>query len=246
MKTGLVVVDAWSVDENFQKFGQKIHGNEPPSTWHSAGYASEERSPELKDVERNFSNFLNYVCEVERQKGTIIIHTFGVTDSPLLKYSAAPRPIFGHYQLESMESPIPVYLEEKIDISQLTVDEKDKITSASQLGKTIDECNLDEVYFCGFYFGKCVHMHIVESNRYLRKNNRGLWRKNKNIALNLCMVLPPPIVHTRWAANLKPSKPGYSWKAAMNEEIALKKYGMRSFDYFMWSPWRFEKILGRK
>ena len=78
----------------------------------------------------------------------------------------------------------------------------------------------------------------MESNIYLKKNNKRLWKKNKNIALNLCMVLPPGAGDT--------DKPGYSWKAPMNEEIALGQYGMRSFNYFMWSPWRFEEILGRK
>ena len=71
-------------------------------------------------------------------------------------------------------------------------------------------------------------MHIGETSRYLRDNNKKLWRKSRNIAFNLCMILPPP-------DNAELKKHKNSWKEDINE---------RAYSYFMWSPWRFEKILG--
>tara|TARA_R100000008_G_C3490609_1_gene118522 strand:- start:51 stop:635 length:585 start_codon:yes stop_codon:yes gene_type:complete len=192
MRIGLVVVDAWSVSKDILSYGQKIHKNEPP-IW----------SSEVKDNVKNFSDFLSYVCDTERQKGTTIIHSFGVNNSDLLE-------------------------KEKGNVSELVVDDEDKITFANQLGKTINENNIDEVYFCGFHFGKCIQMHIKETSRYLRDNNKKLWRKSRNIALNLCMILPPP-------DNAELKKHKNSWKEDINE---------RAYSYFMWSPWRFEKILG--
>jgi hypothetical protein len=53
-------------------------------------------------------------------------------------------------------------------------------------------------------------------------------KNNRNIVLNLCMILPPP-------KNAETIKHKNSWKADINE---------KRFNYFMWSPWRFEKILG--
>jgi len=202
MRRGLVVVDAWSVSKSLLDLGEKMHRNEPPQ-W----------SSEVKDNVKNFSNFLDYVCDIERKKGTTIIHTFGVNNSQL-------------------------FSQEKINISQLTVDEKDKVTFAIQLGATILESNIDEIYFCGFHFGKCIQMHMGESNRYLsgktargkrrKPYNKSLWKNNRNIALNLCMILPPP---------LNPETK--HWKNSWKEDINEKR-----FNYFMWSPWRFEKILG--
>ena len=74
MRIGLVVVDAWSVSKDILSYGQKIHKNEPP-IW----------SSEVKDNVKNFSDFLSYVCDTERRKGTTIIHSFGVNNSDLLE-----------------------------------------------------------------------------------------------------------------------------------------------------------------
>jgi len=100
------------------------------------------------------------------------------------------------------------------------------VTNSLELGKVIE--NMDEIFFCGFHFGKCVQMHMKMSNKYLSQSNNILHTKNKNIALNLCMILP---------FNQEPGfNPRNSWKFEIREEY---------YRYFMWSPWKFEQILGR-
>ena len=192
MKTGLVIVDAWSVTEDLYKYGHKMHNDIIPK-W----------SLEVRDNIKNFCNFLNYVCDIERKKGTTIIHSLGVVNNKLLNIK-------------------------KDEASELTVDKKDKITFSTKLGKTIYENNIDEVYFCGFHFGKCIQNHIVDSNIFLINTNKEQCKRNRNIVLNLSMILPPPL-------NSETKKWDNNWRKSIDE---------KRFNHFMWSPWRFDKILG--
>lgn len=191
MKTGLIIVDAWSVDYN-----STVSEGQIPN-W----------SLEVKDNVRNFCNFLNYVCDVERKKGTTIVHSLGYTNPMGTDVKGLKRA-----GLKSIE-----------EASELKIHKEDEVSYAHDLGKTIRENNLDLLYFCGFHFGKCIQMHIdlVFGDIKTMKNNR-------NIILNLCMILKPP-------KNAETRKHKNSWKGDIDE---------KRFNYFMWSPWRFEKILG--
>jgi len=187
MRRGLVVVDAWSVSKSLLDLGEKMHRNEPPQ-W----------SSEVKDNVKNFSNFLDYVCDIERKKGTTIIHTFGVNNSQL-------------------------FSQEKINISQLTVDEKDKVTFAIQLGATILESNIDEVYFCGFHFGLCIHDKIANVSELTDYNGK------LGVIINLSMLLPVDTFKRKFERFHKPNKPRYKPNHA--------------WDYYLWTPkCEFEKI----
>ena len=182
MNTALVVVDAWNTSKS------SFHKEKP--MW----------DKDVKDNVKSFSNFINYVCRVERKKNTTIVHSFGMDVQTADIYDR--------------------------NLSAITIEKKDEVTNSLELGKVIE--NMDEIFFCGFHFGKCVQMHMKMSNKYLSQSNNILHTKNKNIALNLCMILP---------FNQKPGfNPRNSWKFEIREEY---------YNYFMWSPWKFEQILGR-
>lgn len=182
MKTALVVVDAWNVSTS--------NSHEEKPMW----------SDDVKDNVKNFSDFLDYVCDVEREKKTTIVHSFGM-----------------NVKSDDVHNK---------NLSGVIIEKEDKVTNCIELGKFIE--NMDEVFFCGFHFGKCIQLHIKISNKYLINTNKVLHDKNKNIALNLSMILP--FNH----------KSGYNPKNSWKFEIEKPYY-----NYFMWSPWKFEQILGR-
>ena len=191
MKTGLIITDAFSAD-----YVSSVPEGQIPK-W----------PLEVRDNVRNFCNFLSYVCDVEREKGTTIIHSLGYTDVMSTDIKGLKRA-----GLKSME-----------EVSEIKVHKEDKVSHAHNLGKVIRENNLDLLYFCGFHFGKCIQMHVNLVFRHIKT-----MKNNRNIVLNLCMILPPP-------DNAELKKHKNSWKESINE---------RAYNYFMWSPWRFEKILG--
>jgi hypothetical protein len=113
MKTGLVIVDAWDFRTSSK---HKIH-------------------PELYIDAKAFGFFLNRVCELERKKGTKIIHS--------------PSPTSRHQIMEEM----------KVDQKDLIV------TRGRTLTDVIESADLDKIYFAGFHFGRCIHNHASEISR---------------------------------------------------------------------------------
>jgi len=177
MKKGLVIVDAWCVEEAIEP----IRDSQIPK-W----------SSEVRENVNRFSEYLDYVCDYERGQGTTIIHSLGLAKS----------------EFSPMLDVKPT--------SQVKIKKGDIVTNTGTFKSSDVNKKLDIKYFAGFHFGKCIPMHI---DRTLNRMS------NPNIALNLCMILPPtPTAHTH----------KNSWK----EEIDKKNH-----NYFMWSPWGFEMIL---
>ena len=128
MKRGLVIVDAWSLDTKIVD----SFGFDPVPKW----------SDEVKENAINFSKFLTYVCNYERDKGTTIIHSLGTQTGDFLK---------------------------NIEVSQVKMKVGDSIVGSDFLGKSIMANELDEVYWGGFHFGKCIHTHSNRTHQYLNK-----------------------------------------------------------------------------
>ena len=143
MNTALVVVDAWNTSKS------SLHKEKP--MW----------DRDVKDNVKSFSNFINYVCRVERKKNTTIVHSFGMDVQTADIYDR--------------------------NLSAITIEKKDEVTNSLELGKVIE--NMDEIFFCGFHFGKCVQMHMKMSNKYLSQSNNILHTKNKNIARGCGIVM---------------------------------------------------------
>ena len=110
-------------------------------------------------------SFLNYVIQHERQKETTIIYSFGSV--PL---DTAKDPHNNKINSDSLNVNI---------VSQ----NDDIFTSKPELNDVIVKNNIEEVYFGGFHFGHCIHMH----SEYLHRGNTPM--NCKNIVLNLSMVL---------------------------------------------------------
>tara|TARA_Y100000593_G_scaffold55750_1_gene104191 strand:+ start:1584 stop:2198 length:615 start_codon:yes stop_codon:yes gene_type:complete len=153
MKTGLVIVDAWFLDEWSDLLTKKF-GENPVPKW----------SDEIKNNIKQFSKFLSYVCDVEREKGTTIIHSLGNKSNSFLKFAER-------------------------NASQVKMEKGDLLLGSDLLGKAIIEEKLDLVFYGGFHFGKCIHAHCEWAQKNLYLNN---FKKvdNLNIVLNLSMVLP--------------------------------------------------------
>mgnify|MGYP003149526650 FL=1 len=148
MKIGLVIVDAWYTDTKIVD----SFGLDPVPKW----------SDEVKENVINFSKFLTYVCDYERDKGTTIIHSLGTKTDNFLK---------------------------NIDVSQVKMRKGDSIVGSDSLGRSIMANELDEVYWGGFHFGKCIHTHSNRTHQYL--NKIGVVDINcLNLVLNLSMILP--------------------------------------------------------
>ena len=84
--------------------------------------------PTLQDEVASFGKFLNQVCKIERDKGTQIIH------------SASHRLMHGGIMDE-----IEVFSEDRVM-------GEDGNTTWAELRESIDE-----LYWCGFHFGRCIH-----------------------------------------------------------------------------------------
>ena len=104
--------------------------------------------PELYIDSKAFGVFLNRVCTLERDKGTTIIHS--------------PSPASRHPIMEEMK-----------------IHEDDLVVKLGQtLKQVISMADLDEIYFAGFHFGRCIHNHASEIS------------SQANIVLNLSMTFP--------------------------------------------------------
>jgi len=100
--------------------------------------------------------------------------------------------------------------------SQMKIKKGDIVTNAFSFKTSYLNKKLDIKYFAGFHFGKCIQMHIARTSNSM---------SNPNIALNLCMILPPIPAAVTYKN---------SWKEEMDK---------KDHDFFMWSPWGFEMIL---
>ena len=108
--------------------------------------------PHLADEMKSFGGFLNEVCKIERKKGTRIIHSYA------------------HYTTHSGPmKDIEIYPEDMV------------IPNANDIMAAIeaDGDSIDELYWCGFHFGVCVHGQA----------EAGVGDK-ANIVTNLCLLFP--------------------------------------------------------
>ena len=103
---GLVIVDAW----------QKLLPHDVAA------------HPHLENEARSFGTFLNQVCNIEREKGTQIIH-WGE----------------GKIQGRGIMEEIEVVVEDKVMGAE-----------GNARWEEIQE-SIDDLYWCGFHFGRCIH-----------------------------------------------------------------------------------------
>jgi len=116
-----------------------------------------------KDM-KAFGVFLNRVCELLRSRGTMIVHSISNRKS-----------LHGGVSSGMME--------------EIKINKKDLvILSLTDLSKVlINDSRFDEIYFGGFFFGRCVH----ERARTIYPNG--------SIVLNLSMIFPSD----SWTEQLK-------------------------------------------
>ena len=76
MTTGLVIVDAWFLD-TWSELLTKKFGDNPVPRW----------AADVRENISEFSKFLTYVCDFERKKGTIIIHSLGDKTNSFLNFA---------------------------------------------------------------------------------------------------------------------------------------------------------------
>ena len=149
MKTALVIVDAY----------KKMH-----------------KDCETKDANA-FCHFLNRVCDVERKKGTVIIHSVSYNQNNHREKDPSGNPI----SKESLNELIEFHSE-------------DFFTDARNLYKILCDNNIDKVYFGGFHFGKCIFEHLRETYSQYLLQKKIFGGDNvfdcDNIVLNLSMILP--------------------------------------------------------
>tara|TARA_R100000353_G_scaffold128825_1_gene91441 strand:+ start:197 stop:745 length:549 start_codon:yes stop_codon:yes gene_type:complete len=140
-----------------------------------------------------FSIFLNRVCEKERANGTTIIFDIGFNKL----------------------------------IDKITVDEKTDLILPymyeNNYMNIIKERKINELYFCGFHFGLCIHDKIANVSESTDYNGK------LGIIINLSMLLPVDTFKNKFERFHKPNKPRYKPNHA--------------WDYYLWTPkCEFEKI----
>jgi len=155
-----------------------------------------------------FSIFLNRVCERERAKGTTIIFDIGFNKL----------------------------------IDTITINEKTDLILPHMYENNymniIQKRKINELYFCGFHFGLCIHDRIAsvsESTYYKRMVSS---RKSKlGVVINLSLLLPASNNSSNHLETFK-----------INFERFHKPNNLRykpdhAWDYYLWSPnCEFEKI----
>jgi len=119
------------------------------------------------EVANSICPFINYVCNIEREKGTVIIHSLGKTSNE-------------YYE------PMEEYVTKNSINSLIEFHDKDCLTSSQKLEKEIKSKNIKKVYFAGFHFGKCIHYNLHQLYSYF-KNDTSV--SVDNVVLNLSMVL---------------------------------------------------------
>ena len=185
MKTALVIVDAY--EKQFKEHDTEIVNSICP--------------------------FINHVCNIEREKGTVIIHSLG---------KGSPE----YYE------PMEEYITKNSINSLIEFHDKDCFTSSEQLHEEIKSKNIEKVYFAGFHFGKCVHYNLNELYGHF-KNDTSV--SVNNLVLNLSMILKGDSEKQTWHYSIKtgltvphvgyPPPPHYNynfWGPSGFEGISLK------------------------
>jgi hypothetical protein len=142
MNNALMIVDAWKkcVSHDVEKF------------------------PHLPQDTKSFGVFLNRVCELERKKGTVIIH------SP---------------------SGQPIMDEIKIHKQDLIYSASDPIGSAEHINIYLKKMNVNNLYVGGFHFGRCTHNHAIKFKKDAKGSKKySAFCSRVSIVLNLSMVFP--------------------------------------------------------
>jgi len=126
--------------------------------------------PDLQEEVKSFGVFLNTVCKIERKKGTKII--FSLTS----KYEDGDE--FGDIMDE-----IEVFPE---DLKSYTVGVAGILEDMKK-----NKIEINEIYFAGFHFGRCIHDHAKSSGI---PEEIGL-----NIVINLSLLYPADL----WVDRIK-------------------------------------------
>tara|TARA_Y100000004_G_C8949090_1_gene427656 strand:+ start:925 stop:1458 length:534 start_codon:yes stop_codon:yes gene_type:complete len=173
MNNALMIVDAWKecIDYDVKEF------------------------PNLPQDTKSFGVFLNRVCELEREKGTVIIH------SPSCK---------------------PIMDEIKIHEKDLMYSCSDPINSAKHINTHLKKINVNNLYVGGFHFGRCIQRHALNFKKGATEDEiRSFSVCDKvSIVLNLSMVFPCD----SWLEHIKNSKLDFShslWGNLGFEEIIM-------------------------
>jgi len=161
MVNGLVIVDAWQklVPHNVIDY------------------------PDLENELRSFGTFLNQVCNIERKKGTQIIH-WGEGG--------------GHWG--GIMDEIEVAAQDKVIGRE-----------GNATWEEIQE-SIDDLYWCGFHFGRCIHREAAFISG-----------QDANIVLNLSLLFPQD-----------------SWKESF--ESMYWGRPSSKMHYYLWSQTGFEEV----
>jgi len=144
---GLVIVDAW---KNLLPFDA-------------------EQFPSLSDQLHTFGSYLNEVCRREREKGTLIIHSY-------LDRKAEEWALTGWELPEPMDA-IEICPEDFVAEGGTNI----RLQVLDELG-----VELGELYWCGFHFGRCVHERARQTDG-----------EDANIVLNLTQIFPADLWRER-------------------------------------------------
>tara|TARA_R100001126_G_C4836916_1_gene154849 strand:+ start:230 stop:796 length:567 start_codon:yes stop_codon:yes gene_type:complete len=141
MKTALVIVDAYDFE-----------------------YIKKNCNPRINDDSLNvnpFCKFLNRVCDIQRQKGDIIIQSFNQISGR------------DEYTVKGLNKNINFQFGTDIFVNR-----------HHDLNKIVRDRKIKKVYFGGFYFGKCISNHLFRIHPAEGPND-----SFTNVALNLSMVV---------------------------------------------------------
>jgi len=139
MKTALIIVDAY----DFKYIKKNCDSN-------------------INDDSLNvnpFCKFLNRVCDIQRQKGDIIIQSFNTKQY--------------EYTVKGLNKNINFQFGTDIFVEG----------NFRDLNKIIRDRKIKKVYFGGFYFGKCINNHLFRIHTAFPNDSV------TNVALNLSMVV---------------------------------------------------------
>jgi hypothetical protein len=161
--------------------------------------------PDLRNEVRSFGTFLNQVCKIERKKGTQIIH-WGE----------------GKNLGRGIMDEIEVAVEDRV---------------MGEEGNTRwDEvhASIDELYWCGFHFGRCVH----EEADFISG-------EDANIVLNLSLLFPQDswkdILGDVGEEHQHGPYPDYR----LHTHLGASRYRHKKYTqmhYYLWSQKGFEEV----
>jgi hypothetical protein len=163
--------------------------------WSTPPPGDEEKyGSDLNEDSRTFSIFLNQVCKRERKNKTIIIHSSGY---PL------------HEKIDEVMS---------LEIERCPEDFIIHSGELQEFSRIIKQHNITKLYFCGFYFGRCIHDRAIN---ILRKTQ---YKGEIGIVLHLSMVLPGNSYNENFVWNINYNK----WSKEFHKE--------HNWMYYLWRP----------